>query len=371
MRGVFEVNLSQLNKNIQRIKEYLLPGTSYVAVLKADAYGFGLGKISKFLNEKVDGIGVANVDEASLVRKVCPKLSVLILSPVLPDEVDKVVSIDATPFVSCTEDVLRLDRAADSQGKVAECHIAVDTGMGREGVWFDEALKLFEQIRALEHLRVSGICTHLSSIGSDRVFSLKQLRRFADVVNLYKGRGEDRDMMIHASSSFGIKNFAGEGCNAVRIGALHYGIEEEDKFSTAKELGLLPIGTFIAFVTLLKTVPRGTKIGYDQTFQLKRDTRIALLSIGYADGVPVSLSNIGEVLIHGVRCKIIGKISMDQIMVDVSDLQGVEVGDPAVLFGAQGQEEITLSEFSKKSGLPLRACTCGISSRVKRAYSES
>jgi alanine racemase len=242
-------------------------------------------------------------------------------------------------------------------------HIKIDTGMGRLGVWFGEVDDFFTHVRGCDHLKICGLATHFSSLASDPTFAQLQLERFQEVVRKYGEAG----WLNHASSSFGIDRFIG-GTNAVRIGALLLGIPEDH--GLVKRLGLESIIRLSGLVTLVKCVPAGTKIGYERSYCLLRDTKIAVISLGYADGIPVALSNCGEVLIRGERCKIIGRVSMDQVMADASDLGEVAVCDEVVFFGKQGEEEIPFCEFAQRAQLLMRAAYLpGFSERrIARRY---
>jgi alanine racemase len=214
-------------------------------------------------------------------------------------------------------------------------------GLGKLTIFFTYA-------RRCDHLKICGLATHYSSLASDPAFTQLQLERFQEVVRKYGEEG----WLNHASSSFGIDRFIGE-TNAVRIGALFMGIPEDH--ALVKRLGLESIIRLSGLVTLVKRVLAGTKIGYERSYCLARDTKIAVISLGYADGIPVSLSNCGEVLIRGQRCKIIGRVSMDQVMADVSDLEEVAVCDEVVFFGKQERGEIPFCEFAQRAQLLMRA----------------
>jgi alanine racemase len=352
IHGILEVNLNLLAENIRKIKKMLPSNVRYLAAIKTDAYGLGLEKIALFLGKKqhplVDGFVLLNVQEALKVRFLGIDLPIYILNPVLKDDLEDLYQARAIPLLSLVEELDMFQNFAREKRYVQPIHVKIDTGMGRLGVWFDEVDEFFAHIRGCDHLKVCGLATHFSSILKDETFTQLQLERLQKIIQKY---GEE-DWTNHASSSFGIDRFI-EGTNAVRIGALHCGIPEDN--ALVKELGLESIIRLNGFVTFIKRVPAGANIGYEQTYSLERDTKIAVLSLGYADGIPVSLSNCGEVLIRGQRCKIIGRVSMDQITVDVSDLGEVAPLDEAVFFGKQGKEEIPFCEFAQRAQLLMRA----------------
>jgi alanine racemase len=352
MRGILEVNLNLLAANVAKIRKALPLGVRCLAAIKTNAYGLGLEKMASFLGNRkhplADGFAVLNAQEALEIRFLGIDLPICILGPIFGDELEDLHQARAIPLISSVEEADMLQCFAREKQYVQPLHVKVDTGMGRLGVWFDAVDTFFEHIRSCDHLKVCGLATYFSSLMSDPVFTQLQLGRFQKVAQKY---GE-ADWINHASSSFGIDRFI-EGTNAVRIGALFYGIPEDN--AIVKRLGLESIVRLSSPVTLVKGVPAGTKIGHEQTHCLGRDTRIASVSLGYADGIPIALSNCGEVLIRGQRCRILGRISMDQVTVDVSDLEKVAVGDEAVFFGRQGAEEIPFCEFAQRAQLLMYA----------------
>ncbi|MDR1366590.1 MAG: alanine racemase [Puniceicoccales bacterium] len=352
IRGILEINLNLLAANVAKIRKALPPKMRFLAAIKTDAYGMGLEKIASFLgnrkNPLVDGFAILNVQEALEIRFLNVDLPIYILSPVLKDELEDLCQAKAIPLISSVEEADMLQCFAREKQYVQPIHVKIDTGMGRLGVWFDAVDTFFKYIHGCDHLKVCGLATHFSSVVSDAVFTQLQLERFLKIAQKY---GET-DWINHASSSLGIDRFI-EGTNAVRIGALCYGIPEDN--AIVKQLGLESIVRLSSPVTLVKYVPAGTKVGYEQTHCLERDTKIAIVSLGYADGIPITLTNLGEVLIRGQRCKIIGRVSMDQVTIDVTNLKNVVVSDEAVFFGKQESEEIPFYEFAQKAQLLMRA----------------
>jgi alanine racemase len=367
MRGVLEIDLNLLLENIGKIKQMLPANMRYIAAIKTNAYGLGLEKIASFLGNKqhtlVDAFAVLSVQEALAIRSLDTDLPIFILSPIIGEELDDLYRAQAIPIISTTDELDMLQCFAQEKQFIQKIHIKIDTGMGRLGVWFEEVEKFFSYIEQCDHLKIDGLATHFSSIASDKVFTQLQLSRFQKIVQQYA----QKDCYIHACSSFGIDQFI-EGTNAVRIGALHYGLPEDN--AIVKDLNLQSVVRLSSFIAMIKHVPAGTKIGYEQTYCLERDTKIAIISLGYADGIPVSLSNCGKVLIHGQRCKIIGRVSMDQTMVDVTDLENVAVCDEVVFFGKQENEEIQFCEFAQSAQLLMRAAyMCTFSEkRITRKY---
>jgi alanine racemase len=367
VRGVLEINLNFLEENVRKIKQTLPADMCYLAVAKADIYGLGIEKIALFLGNRpqplVDGFAVLNVEEALTIRSLGIDLPICILSPVLKDELEDLRRTQAIPLLSSIDELDMFQSFAKKGKFIQKIHAKIDTGMGRLGVWFEETERFFVYAAGCDHLEVCGLATHFSSTLKDDIFTQFQLTRFQEIVRKYA----KPHWLNHASSSFGIDRFL-EGTNGVRIGALQCGIPEDNEL--VRRLQLRSIVRLSSFVTLVKDLPAGTRVGYEQTYCLSRDTKIAILSLGYADGIPIALSNRGEVLIRGQRCKIIGRVSMDQVTIDVTALEDVAIGDEAVFFGRQGAAEIPFCEFAQRAQLLMRAAyLAGLSERrIARKY---
>ncbi|MDR1435523.1 MAG: alanine racemase [Puniceicoccales bacterium] len=367
MRGILEINLGYLSENIAKIKKILPPNVRYIAAIKTNAYGLGLEKIGSFLGNKshplVDAFAVIDTQEALAIRSLGVELPICTLSPVLPNELEDLRQAEAIPLISTEEELDMLQCFASGKQFIQPVHVKIDTGMGRLGVWFEKVDAFFAHAQRCDRVKICGLATHFSSIAIDKNFTQQQLSRFQEIVQKYGEEG----WLNHAASSFGIDQFIG-GTNAVRIGALHYGLPEDN--AIVKHLGLKSVVRLSGWVTLVKYIPAGTKIGYEQTYCVERDTKIAIVSLGYVDGIPVTLSSCGEVLIRGKRCKIIGRVSMDQVTIDVTDLDGVRPLDEAVFFGKQGGEEILFCEFAERAQLLMRAAyLCSFPERrITRKY---
>lgn len=366
MRGIFEVDLRIFAENVRKIRAFLPKNISYFSVIKADAYGLGLEKIVRFVDKNlassIQGFAVANVWEAQKIRTLGSMLPIIILSPMLTAEVAELRESNAVPMVSSRQEIDQLEQYAAEKNSDQEIQIAIDTGMGRAGVWYKDLGNFLEYVRtAGQHLKITGYGTHYASIETDPQQTIEQHERFLSVIP----KNSPQTAMLHASSSFGIDKFA-DGTNTVRIGILQYGYPETDPL--VKKLHLKSVASLKGFVVLIKSLPRGVKVGYEATCQLKRDTKIALLSVGYADGISRDMS--GSVLIRGHRCPTLGLVSMDTITVDVTDLPEVSVGDEVVFWGSQGGDTISLDEFSRFSKCNYRLCTSYLSDRIERKYIE-
>ena len=371
-----EVNLSALRHNLGALQNHVGAGVGIMAVLKANAYGHGLELLAPHLAPLVKMFGVANAAEAEALHHYAPGVPVMILGPALPDERAVIVRRRWIPVVSS---VAEAQSYADVAARIAQdlgtqnapacqLHLAVDSGMGRMGVWIDEALGVATAIHALPGVRLSGIATHLPVPDEDIPWTVAQLAHWGRLLAQLREAGLVIPS-IHSLNSAGTLEFGGhekhsEGTgDLIRAGLAMYGCSP----LPALQSMLRPVLTWKSRITLLRDVPAGRGISYGRTFITPCAMRVATLAVGYGDGYQRHLSNKGaEVLIGGGRCAVLGRITMDQMMVDVSHVPGVTEGDEAVIIGQQGTEEISASELAEKSGtIPWEIFT-GIGLRVAR-----
>lgn len=340
----------------------------YVAVVKADAYGHGLHHAAaRLMHAGADLFAVANIAEAAALRELGPGWPILVLSPLLPDEDAAIAEVDVAPTISGADEACRFEAVGRAAGRTIPVHLKIDTGMGRAGVWHDEAAALFARLGACRHLRLAGIYTHFASPDDDPEFTDEQRRRFLAVLDRCPGL-KLGELFIHADNSAGIESMsAGSPFNAVRIGLLQFGVLPRPN-SLLAQARTEPVFSFRTRVGLVKHLPRGTTISYGRTHAIARDSVVAILCAGYADGLPRAASNRAQVLIRGRRCPVLGRVTMDQTVVDVTDAPGVTCGDEVVLVGRQGTEEITLAEFSRAADtIPWETLT-SVTKRVPRVY---
>jgi alanine racemase len=362
-----EIDLAALERNLLLIRSALPSHMRYVAVVKADAYGHGLPQIAaRLMHAGADLFAVANLAEAAALREVGPDWPILILGALLPDEMRFVPDYGVAVTVSSTEEVEQLDRAAARQH--IDVHLKIDTGMGRLGAWHENVHPVYTAIRNADNLRLAGVFTHFSSSDDDPAFTTEQRRRFLHALeHQCPGYASDR-LLVHADNSAGLETIESAGpFNAVRVGLLQFGIlPGSDALLT--EVHAEPVFSFRTRVGLVKSLPAGTGISYGRTHVLRRPSRIAILTAGYGDGIPRTLSNRGQVLIHGTRCPILGRVTMDQTIVDVTDLPPVAAGDEAVLVGCQIDSSIPLAEFSRWAETIPWETLCSVTKRVPRLY---
>ena len=361
-----EIDLSAFERNLKCIQAALPSEVCYMSVVKADAYGHGMPQMVRRLMQcGIDHFAVANVYEAAEIRHMGEGWPILILGPLLPEEDHYLIDYDLIGTVSTVDEAERLNRIGEERSAEVKVHLKIDTGMGRLGVWYEDAVQLVKTIRHQPRLILRGIYTHFSSADSDPNFTKLQRERF---LNLIKHVDTD-SLLIHADNSASLGSLSdGSSFNAVRVGLLQLGIQPYPD-SMLGHVEVEPVFSFHSRVGIVKDLPEGSDISYGRSFRLGRDSRIAVLTAGYADGIPISLSNLGSVLIDGQRCPIIGRVTMDQTIVDITDIKGVvRSGDRATLIGKNKEAEITTSAFSRTAGTIPWETLCSITKRVERVY---
>jgi alanine racemase len=336
-----------------------------MAIVKANAYGHGAGPVAQALADRVEMFGVANVTEAEELRRHVPDAAVFILGPALPDERDRIAAARFIPTISTVEEARAFAALAGTDP--LPIHLKLDTGMGRIGIRENEAVTVARKIQALPGVTITGLASHLPVADEDDAFTRDQLARFYHAVAELRPLGLDQPI-VHVENSAGIIGYPAQAGDMVRAGLMLYGSAPLPDFQPR----LRAVMTWKTRITLVRDVPAGQGISYGRTFLAPTPMRVATLAVGYADGYQRHLSNRGaEVLIRGRRCAVLGRVTMDQIMADVTALSGVEAGDEVVLIGRQGAEEILAAELAQKSGtIPWEIFT-GVGRRVDRIYFES
>jgi alanine racemase len=362
-----DIDLAALERNLRLIRASLPAHIRYVAVVKADAYGHGLPQTAaRLMHAGADLFAVANLTEAATVRELGPGWPILLLSPLLPEEDRYVAEYDLTPAVSSTDEVRRFDAVGRAAERPVSVHLKIDTGMGRVGVWHEETAALYAEIAAARHLKLAGAFTHFAS-PEDAEFTAEQRRRFLAALASCRGLNL-AGLFVHADNSAGIETMSSASpFNAVRIGLLQFGILPHPQ-SMLAQVHTEPVFSFRTRVGLVKRLPAGQTVSYGRTYRLTRDTQVAILCAGYGDGIPRTMSNRAQVLLGGKRCPVLGRITMDQTIVDVTDAEPVRCGDEAVLVGRQGPAEISIAEFSTWADTIPWETLCSVTKRVPRLY---
>ncbi len=366
-----EIDLAALERNLRRIRATLPASMRYVAVVKADAYGHGLHHVAaRLMHAGADLFAVATLTEARAVRELGSGWPILLLSPLLPEEDAAAVELGVAVTISSLEEVDRFAGAATASECDLEVHLKIDTGMGRLGVWHEAAGAVYDAIRAAPRLRLAGIYTHFASPDTDAEFTTRQRQRFLAALANCQGWAEGNPL-IHADNSAGLETIdSGGPFNAVRVGLLQFGVLPHPS-SLLAAVKAEPVFSFRTRVGLVKRLPAGTGVSYGQSHRLARDSTVAILTAGYGDGITRTLSNRGAILLGGRRCPILGRVTMDQTIVDVTEGPPVAIGDEAVLVGRQGNEEIDVTTFSRWADTIPWETLCSVTKRVPRVYRTS
>ena len=360
-----KIDLSAIEANIDAIAAKA--NVPVMAVIKADAYGHGAVPIARLLEKKCAFFGVSSMLEAMELRSAGIRLPILILGATPDDAYPLAVREDIRPAIFTWESACALSRAATAQGKTARLHFAVDTGMSRIGLQVtEEAADLCARIAALPGLVCEGLFSHFATADeTDLTRARAQAARFADFDAMLKARSL-KIPIRHLNNSAGVMNFS-EHYDMVRSGIVTYGLYPSSEVDPG-DLPLQPALSWYSRVTHVKTLPAGREISYGGTFVTTRDTRVATVAVGYADGYRRSLSGKFYVLIRGRKAPILGRVCMDQLMVDVTDIPDAAAGDTVTLAGRDGKERITIEELAAAAGSFNYETVCGISRRVPRVY---
>ena len=363
-----EINLDAIVKNVDNLMALTKENTGALAVVKADGYGHGDVAVAKAVAQKVTGYAVATLDEAVNLRENGVKKPILVLGYVDPYEFDILVSHEITATVFDVETAQLLADAARVQKKQAHCHIKVDTGMRRIGLEPDEnGIAIVKQITALKELSADGIFTHFAaSDETDKTSAEHQFKLFTD----FTGRLEKEGIHFtyrHCANSAAVIDMPQVDLDMVRLGIAMYGMYPSDEVKKEK-VELFPALDLKSHVTMVKEIPAGEKVSYGGTFTTTRTTKLATVSVGYGDGYPRALSSKGYVLVRGQKAPIVGRVCMDQMMVDVTDIENITRADIVTLIGKDGDAEITVEEIAALAGTFNYEFVCDLGKRIPRSY---
>lgn len=369
LRCYAEISLEAIGHNIREVKKRLPEGVKLLGVVKANAYGHGAVPVASYLENQVDYFATATIEEAVELRENGISAPILILGYVSPSQYGDLVEYDITQTIDSYAQALALEKEAARQNRKAKAHLAVDTGMTRIGFQVtehdaDEAAKIAD----LPHIELEGMFTHFSCADQeDKTYCSMQMGKYDKMTALLAERGVTIPLR-HICNSAGIMEFDDHRFEMVRSGIITYGIYPSEEVKKER-LDLIPALSWKSHVIHVKEVGPGIGVSYGATYVTEKPmTRIATVSAGYADGYPRALSNQGCVLIHGKKAPIIGRICMDQMMVDVTDIPDVQVEDVVTLVGTDGDETITIEEIANPAARFNYEMLCDISSRVTRVY---
>jgi len=360
------VDLSAVAGSIRGIRELVGERTRIMAVVKADGYGHGAVPVARAaLTNGAAHLGVAYAQEAIAIRRAGIDVPILILGAAPPESIETVLKYDLTQSVADTESPRALSAAASREHPV-RVHVKVDTGMGRIGLVPADVPDYIAFLESLPNLVIEGIFTHFpKSDEADPAFTNNQIETFTDLLGDLSSRGIDIPLR-HMANSGGVLAFPRSYLDMVRPGIMIYGLYPSKEVK--RSIPLAPAMSLVTRIRFLKRVPPGTPISYGGTYVTNRETDVATLPVGYADGYRRLLSNNFEVLVLGRRAPVIGRVCMDMIMIDVTHIKGVAVGDEVVLMGRQGDAEISADEMADRLSTINYEITCLVGKRVPRVY---
>jgi alanine racemase len=360
-----DIDLDALVDNLRAIRRSLARQVSVLLTVKADAYGHGAVQVAQAADEWVDWYGVATLDEARELRKAEVRKKILILSPILEKEIPGVAENEFATTVSSLEFASALSAYAAGRSTRVEVHVEIDTGMGRTGFFPEDADELVSRIVRLDGLRLGGVYTHYPVSDGDPEFTREQARRFLSVVDRLRSAGVEIPL-VHSANSAALAAVPETHMQMVRPGLVAYG-HLPAGIETA--LRVRPVMSWKSRIVEIRRVPEGTPVSYGRTFVTSRDTLMGIVPVGYGHGYPFRLSNRGRMIVGGALVPVMGRVTMDMTMVDLTDVPArPAVGDEVVLMGRSSAAEITVADIAEWAGTISYEIMCGISKRVPRMY---
>lgn len=369
-RAYAKIDLDAAAYNMEQMKKRIGSGARLIAVIKTDGYGHGAVPLARMFEETdyVWGYAVASLDEGVVLRKHGIKKPILVLGCIFPDQYEEMIRYEIRATIYMEDMAREMADTARRAGKKAFFHIKVDTGMGRIGFPVsEESADIIERISRMPDVVTEGMYTHFAKADeTDKSYTLEQHRKFMWMKEQMEKRGVEIPY-YDCDNSAGIIDFPDMKHDLARAGISMYGLYPSDEVDQ-NAVDLKPVLSLISHVTFVKTVEPGTAISYGGTFVADKTMRVATIPVGYGDGYPRSLSNKGFVLIHGKRARILGRVCMDQFMVDVTDIPGVKFMDRVILAGEDGNDRITVDELAGLSGRFNYEFVCCLGKRIPRVY---
>ena len=374
---VAEIHLSNLRHNVKALRSLLKPNVQLMAVVKANAYGHGaLSCTQAVLDAGADTLGVGIVSEGIELREQGIQAPIHVLVGIFPDEIDDLIQHNLTTTLHSRSLAESLSQRAGQLGKEVGIHIKVDTGMGRLGIAPDQLPGWVEFVTSLKNIRIESIFTHFSSADNeDPSFTQQQIKHFQSALDKLKKAKFDIPL-AHCANSAALLQFPESQLDLVRPGICLYGALPAPGFGSVVEslnvknpqFSLLPVMQWKTRILTINSLPKGSPVSYGQKFVTQRDSRIATLPVGYADGLERLLTNRMQVLVRGHKVPQVGTVCMDMCMIDVTDIAEAQEGDEVVLFGQQGKEVITVDEMAAQAETISYEILCGVGKRVPRIY---
>lgn len=355
-----EIDLSAFEYNLKKIRKMIGHKCKLMISIKADGYGHGAKILSLFAQKQklADGFAVALIEEGIELKKSGIKLPILVLGSIYPfSSFETALKHDLSVTIASTEAAKKVSAAAKKLKITAKCHVKIDTGLGRIGTRKPKAIKIIKYLSAQPLVKIEGIYTHFASADTDPQYTKLQLRHFEDTISECSLLGIDTGL-IHCANSYALAKYPKTHLGIVRPGLAVYGLVK----------GFKPVLSLKSKIVFIKDARKGSSISYGRSYKCKSSTRIATIPIGYGDGYPRALSGKGFVLIEGKKCKILGSVTMDMTMVDVTDIKNIKIGREAVLIGTQQTSQITAEDIAKTANTIPYEITTSILPRVPRVY---
>lgn len=368
-----EIDLDHLAFNLHSVKRFIGQEIEYMAVVKADAYGHGAAECARRLQqEQIDWFGVALASEGVELRKSGITRPILCLGSYWPGQAELLIENKLTPVIYQTALAVDFNRAAAAAGKRADIHIKIDTGMNRIGVRPDEIDGFIKELKKLENLHVQGLMTHFpaADVPTENDFTNRQINLFYQITRKFEQEGFSPYYRDLANSPGAVAHKNSRG-NLVRLGGILYGLGDDVLPAGIERPQLKPVMSLKTRIAHLKKVPAGETIGYGRTYTTRRDSIIATVPIGYQDGYMRALSNRSQAIVGSRFAPIVGRISMDWTILDVSEIEDPKIGDPVILIGRHNDLAITAEKLARLGDTISYEVTCGINRRVTRLYVES
>ena len=367
-----EIDLDNLAFNFRSVKDFVGSDMKYMAVVKADAYGHGSVRCAQRLEaEGIDWFGVALPEEGVELRRAGLRKLILCLGGFWPGQEKLILNNNLTPVVYQLDKAALLDRAAEERRTAAAIHVKVDTGMGRIGVRYDAVPDFVGKLKEFKNLRVEGVMTHFAAaddLGQSEFTDL-QIKRLYEAVEIFREAGF-RPAYCDLSNSPGAVTRRNTAGNMVRLGGVLYGLGDDVLPKGIERPELRPVMSLHSRISDIKLIPKGETVGYSRTFTTKRDSMIATVPIGYQDGFPRALSNHGRVIVDGAFAPVVGRVSMDWTIIDVTEISQAKIGDEVILIGAEGGLRVSAEDLAGECDTISYEITCGIHRRVPRLYME-
>jgi len=365
--STLRIDLDAYRHNLTLIRTFIAPDSDIIPVIKNNAYGHGMIPIAKAAIEfGVPMLATSSIAEGIELRQEFPKTPILTLLQPSEDELISAIRQSLTLTISDTATAERVGSLAQKLNTVVRVHCEVDTGMGRQGFFLESAAELLQQISRISNVDIEGIYTHFPTADEvDDSFTVSQIRNFRQLLKELSRDGIPYEIS-HAANSAGVLNYTSSYFDMVRPGIITYGIQPNN--TVPLDNHFRPVASWTTRVVLVRNLPGGVGISYGRTYNTKSAERIAVIPVGYGDGYPRALSNCGEVLIHGKRCPIRGRVTMNEFMVDVTHLHSVSPGDTVTLLGKNGTGLIRAEELAQLCGTIGYEIMTGIAPHVDRQY---